>query len=577
MLPSFNSVLNSVRKGLRKVLRQEEREVKQGARQRIRKKGFTYFRPQKSSTVTQARARIPTEDKTDKIDVTAESFWRDLSDEVQYQVTTWRPFLKDKKSRSESTLNQLFIALKGGPFPVNENQRSIVGIDRVRDANASYNLNVIEEGIFPKLTEHPLDPLAKKVTALIRGLGKKEAGLGYLVSPKEPSGREGRESDGSVEETKSDIRAIEDIERPNRLYLRIMHDFAVHLLNADPDIQDRAERAKQLREEGIDRNNMIEIIDRFLEWMALDPPLIIVWRNRGTDCNYLMPMDSITKKRILVNTSLKRVSIRKRLSNNLKSLKQYLKDQFKIGRQKKFETDHPIWKLIATRVARNFRDFQSLFAPEIYIETQLKPVLTKLFMQDEEGNPGKILTEENRQKLEEILKEARVCAEMDKIEMEKRYPKHAEEWVLMEKIYTQCKTALDSARQKAADVSLEREKKYPEMSDQEKIRFRERMEEKLVSPVKKKYPLTVKPLSPFPFPFDAKTLSDDAYSERFSNQKMERLSPTSIIESTPFVRLITFWILPANTPRNRNEDLAGLLYRLGLSLESLEYSPFEYD
>ena len=65
MLPSFNSVLNSVRKGLRKVLRQEEREVKQGARQRIRKKGFTYFRPQKSSTVTQARARIPTEDKTD--------------------------------------------------------------------------------------------------------------------------------------------------------------------------------------------------------------------------------------------------------------------------------------------------------------------------------------------------------------------------------------------------------------------------------------------------------------------------------------------------------------------------------
>ena len=96
-------------------------------------------------------------------------------------------------------------------------------------------------------------------------MGKKEAGLGYLVSPKEPSGREGRESDGSVEETKSDIRAIEDIERPNRLYLRIMHDFAVHLLNADPDIQDRAERAKQLREEGIDRNNMIEIIDRFLE------------------------------------------------------------------------------------------------------------------------------------------------------------------------------------------------------------------------------------------------------------------------------------------------------------------------
>ena len=573
--------INLVARRIRKILRPEQEEITQ-----LRKSGFLYLKPQNHSTVTQARARIPSQNQRNKVEITPESFWRDLSDINQYLPTTWRPFLEDKNSRSK-TLKKLFIALKGGPSPDNENQRSVVGIDSVIDADACYNLDIIEEGIFPKLTHHYLDNLGKKVTALIMGLGRKEAGLGYLVSPIEFSDGERRESDESVEQTKSHIRAvdfIDDIEKEyaiesaNVLYLQMVYYFAIHLLNADSEIQNRKQRADELRDQGINRDKMLVMIDRFIEMMATYPPLMIVWRGRGADCSYLTPMDYFTKARILANpsTPLDRPSMLKNLSNNLKDLKKYLKDQFKRVRKKNktFSTKEPLWKFIVTRVARNFRDFHSLYEPEEFINKVLKPVLEKLFMQDENGKPGDILTDQNRQKVEEMLQKIRVRAERNKSYMQSRYPTIAKDWQQMKGFYTNCKTELDLARQKAADVSLEREKKYPEMSDQEKIRFRERMEEKLVSPVKKKYPLTVKPLSPFPFPFDAKTLSDDEYSKKFSEDRMEELKPTSITKPTPFVRLLTFFILPANLPRNRNEDLASLMYRLGISVKS---SPFDYD
>ena len=460
--------------------------------------------------------------------------------------------------------------LPGEKFP--KSNRWYLEIDPLHLADSYFNVDfAVVPGIakmtsltspadFIEVIANPTDPSFEKVEYLLDLLVN--GALAHLVP------------------ANSSIRMIELEETPNFLLLQSVKRFLSHCLNASPQLEaDRADRANVLKKEGITRENFYPVIKNFLvSWGFRKAPSQINFSLLGVESVHVLPMCSTVKAQLFSGNQnqavtsnspkLKRLfwnNIWQSIEDCLLILKKFLENKFQTSSEN-IQSPDSIWRMVSRREPINYESYQSLFDPYTYMNEKLLPVLEQYFnIRNRKGNLNLYPKLKDRKELDELVEIINRDAEKYKKDAERFYPDERKKWDSLREFYTTCYEELQLAHSDAVTSVEEEEKSFQskhgkEMPQNKKEAFRKRTENRLISRVKKDYPITIQ----IPRHMDPDN-SDENYSQLYANSAIQRRYPSNFSKVSPFVLFVTLIIEKQNFTLKPNELLFHIMRFLSIS------------
>ena len=509
----------------------------------------------------------------DNLPIPGNKRWSPICKRERFRISTINEYLQP--FGPEETVPTLITF--EGPVPefpeehYAKNTRWYLEINPLHIAESCFNVNFT---VVPGIARSPLnppadfievianvtDPLFKKVKNLFNIMVK--GALVYLVP------------------ANSSIRMIEVEKAPNFLLLKSFRRSLIHLYACCPEIEEgREDRAKTLEREGVTRENIYPLLKNFfVSWLARKPPNQLNFSLLGVESVHVLPICSTVKQRMMSGSPNEAVTsnsptLKRRFWDNiwagidecLLSCKELIENHFQTSSDY-FKYPHSAWKVIMRRVRISYDTYQSVFDPQGYINQKLIPVVEQhLKLRNLKGKRSRNPKQQDKEDFSNLIETCSRDGEQCKKDAERLYPDEKKKWEVLSKLYTQCYNQLQLARKKVNTLVAEEERKFRikyrrDMPINQKKALKKRTGNRLISQVKKDYPLTVKiPKHMYP------DKSDEDYSELYADSAILEEYPDHFSKPSLFVLLVTLIIEEQYFTLKTNELLFGLMRLLGIS------------